>query len=176
MYFMLLDIQRANADLFFRLTSKGLEACEKVNSLAIDTMRSMVTVAHRDAVGVMPDRKQVEAATGEARSALPSPEKAQSYARELFEIASDVQAEVAKWTQEQIGSQQETMRTWADQVRMVSGSAARAAEQLSGTVRQGVEQASDLAERGAQDAAAATEAMSKTARRATEQSPGASRH
>jgi Phasin protein len=174
MTFMFLDIQRANADLFFRLTAKGIEAWEKLNALAVDTMRSTLTVAHRDAVGVLPDRRQVQAATDEARSALPSPEKAQSYAHELFEIASDIQAEVANWTQEQIGSQQETMRTWADQLRMVSGSATRAAEQFSGTVRQGVEQASDLAKRGAQDAAAATETMSKTARRAAEHS--SSRH
>jgi gas vesicle protein len=146
----------------------------------------MMTVAHRDTVNALSENRQDQTPGLEGASALPSPEKAETYTRQLFNIASDVQSELARWTQEQIGAQQETMRTWADQVGKASTSVARAAEQYSGTVQQagqqGSEQMSDMAERGGQETSAMADAMSRSARRVGEQvsnsSPGstASKH
>jgi len=174
MYSMIFDFQLANADLFFRLASKSIDVLEKGTAMAVDATRSMVTVAQRDTMGALAERKHTEegpeqATWSAARAALPSPEKAQSYAREMFNIASDVQAELARWTREQLGAQQETMRTLADQVGIVSDSAARTADQFSGMIRQGAENVSSIAERGARDAAATSEEMSRAAQRTAEQ-------
>ena len=176
MYFTFIDVQRANADLFCRLASKGIEAFEKTMALTSDAMRSMVNVAHRDALGVATDRRQDETVPEQIAAALPSPEVAEQYSRQLFDIASDMQAEVVKWTQEQIGAQQERMRAWADQAGRATGAVSRAAEQFSRTAQEGVQQTTELAERGAREAASMTEAMSKTARRGVEQSTSASKH
>jgi hypothetical protein len=167
------DVQRANAEALYRLASKSIEAYEKLTALEVDTMRSMMTAAHRDAATALSEHKQDQSQRQEMASALPSPEKAEAYTRELFDIASDVQAELARWTQEQIGAQQETLRAWVDQVGRASTSVAHAAERFSGTVQQAVQQsakqASETTERSAQETSATADAMSKAARRAEEQ-------
>lgn len=173
MYSTLLDMQMANADLFFRLASKSIDAFERASSLTVDSTRSMVGVAHRDTVGVIAERKRDVDSGHNPLEFLPSPEQAQSYARQLFDIASGVQAELADWTRQQIGRQQETMRSVADQFGKLSDSAARTADQYSGLMRQGADNVSNIAERGARDTAATAEDISKTARRATEQGSGA---
>ena len=177
MYSTIFDFQLANADLFFRLAAKSIDVYEKGSSMAVDATRSMIDVAQRDTVGVLAERRQAERAPEDAtwsaaRAALPSPEKAQSYARELFNVAFDIQSELARWTREQLGAQQETIRTLADQVGVVSDSAARTADQFSGMIRQGAENVSNIAERGVRDAAASAEDMSKAAQRTAEQTSG----
>jgi Phasin protein len=176
MYFALMDIQRANADLFFRLTSKSIDAFETVMATTFDAMRSMVSVAHRDSLGVLNNRRQEEKVTEQLTSNLPSPQTAVTYTRQLFDIASDVQGEVARWSQEQIEAQRERMRTWADQVEKVSGSAAQAVEQFSEKMQQTAQESSDIAERSAREAAAASQTMNKSARRAAKHGHAASKH
>jgi hypothetical protein len=176
MYSALLAVQRANADLFFRLASKSIEAFEKTTAMTFDAMRSMVTVADRDGLRALSDRKQEETVVEQLSSDLRSPQTAGSYTRQLLDLASNVQLELARWTQEQIGAQHERMRTWADQVEKVSGSTAQAVEQFSGQIRQTVRENSDIAERSARDAAAATETMTKSARRAAENHRPTSKH
>jgi hypothetical protein len=169
MYSMIWDLQRANANLFFRLASKSIDAFQKTTELAVDATRSAVSVAQQDADRVLAEQRREASQSRQVPPAFPSPDVAQSYARELFDIASEVQAGLAQWTREQIGAQQETMRTFADQVGRVSDTAAKTADEFSGIMRQNVQNVSSIAERGARDAAAATEEVGKAARRSGEQ-------
>jgi hypothetical protein len=197
MYSALFEAQRANAELFFRLTCKGIDAFGKMTELAVDSARSTVAVAQQGAVGAISDRGQQEPTAQEIAAALPSPEKAETCTRELFGIASDLQTEVARWTQEQIAAQQQAMRTLIDQmgyatrvaerfsgaaresIEHTSGAASRAAEQFSGALRQSTDQMSDATSRaagqvsgamqqGAQEAASAEKSSGPSDRQSNE--------
>ena len=171
MYSTFWNLQQANANLFFKLASKGIDVFKTTTDLAAEASRSMMNAAHEDAERVAAEQRRADTRPDLIAAAFPSPDKAQSYAREMFELACDVQAGLAQWTREQLGAQQESMRTLAEQVGRVSDSAARTADEFSGVIRQNAENVSSLAERSARDArdTASTVAEAGKTGRQTEQ-------
>jgi len=166
--------QKANVETLFGLTNKAFEGVEKLVELNLQVAKT--------ALGEVSDNAQAALSVKDAQELLslqtallqPTAEKAASYSRHLYEIASSTNAEVVKVAETQIAELQAKFASVIDSaaknapagtenaVALVK-SAVAAATNAFESVQKAAKQASDVAEA---NFVAATEAATKTTKAA----------
>src|SRR5580700_2473933 len=171
--------QKANLETLFGLTTKAFEGVEKLVELNLQVVKSTLAESQENAQRALSAKGPQELLALQASLAQPVAEKALSYGRHLYEIASATQAEFARVAESQYEEQNRKVQALVDNVAKnapagsetavaVMKSAITAANTTYETVHKASKQAVEIAESNFNAAAtAATKAASQAARTAT---------
>ncbi len=186
----LVAMQKAHVDLYFDLAGKVVDGMAKMTELNMQVARSALVEAQKNMRNALSVTQPSELSTLPAAVTAPVPEKIQSYAHDVLEIASGVLAEFNRVAQAQASAYDERLQTLVDEVgkSAPAGSEAAVAAWKSAiastssfydTMQRSYEQATQAVQSNvaaATEAAteAGTEAVPKAARRAAEQPPAGS--
>ena len=153
----ILAAHRANVETLFGLTNKAFEGVEKLVELNLQVAKTALSEAADTTAAALSVKDAQELLTLQAALLQPSAEKAASYSRHLYDIASSTGAEVAKVAESQMADAQKAFASVVDNaaknapagtenaVALVK-SAVAAANNAFESVQKAVKQASDLAE------------------------------
>src|SRR5471030_1145203 len=170
---------KAQFDTLFGLTNKAFEGFQKVLALNLQVVKSTLAESQENAQRVLSVKDAQELLALQASLAQPVAEKAQSYSRQLYEIASATQAELARVAEAQYEEQNRKMQALLDNVTKnapagsetavaVMKSAITAANTTYETIHKASKQAVEIAESNFNAAAtAATKAASQASRTVT---------
>ena len=170
---------KAQFDTLFGLTNKAFEGFQKVLALNLQVVKSTLAESQENAYRALSVKDAQELFALQASLAQPVAEKAQSYSRQLYEIASATQAELARVAEAQYEEQNRKVQALLDNVTKnapagsetavaVMKSAITAANTTYETIHKAGKQAVALAESNFNAAAtAATKAASQASRTAT---------
>jgi phasin family protein len=172
--------QKANMETLFGLTNKAFEGVEKLVELNLQVARTALGEAAENTKAALSVKDAQELLSLQANLLQPSAEKAASYSRHLYEIASSTNAEVVKVAEAQLADIQQKFASVIDSaaknapagtenaVALVK-SAVAAATNAFESVQKAAKQAADVAEANFQAATTATTkaatAATKTAKR-----------
>jgi len=167
--------QKANLETLFGLTNKAFEGVEKLVELNLQVAKTALGEAAEHTKAALSVKDAQELLALQSKLLQPSAEKAASYSRHLYEIASATNAEVVKVAEAQLAEVQEKFASVIDNaaknapagtenaVALVK-SAVAAATNAFESVQKAAKQAADVAEANFQ---AATTATTKAAAKAT---------
>ena len=170
---------KAQFDTLFGLTNKAFEGFEKLIELNLQVVKSTLAEGQENAQRVLSVKDAQELLALQASLAQPVAEKAQSYSRHLYEIASATQAELARVAEAQYEEQNRKVQALLDNVTKnapagsetavaVMKSAITAANTTYETIHKASKQAVEIAESNFNAAAtAATKAASQASRTVT---------
>jgi len=170
---------KAQFDTLFGLTNKAFEGFQKVLALNLQVVKSTLAESQENAQRVLSVKDAQELLALQASLAQPVAEKAQSYSRQLYEIASATQAELARVAEAQYEEQNRKVQALLDNVTKnapagsetavaVMKSAITAANTTYETIHKASKQAVEIAESNFNAAAtAATKAASQASRTVT---------
>jgi len=168
---------KAQFDTLFGLTNKAFEGMEKLLELNLQVVKSTLAESQENTQRALSVKDAQEFVALQASFAQPVAEKALSYGRHLYEIASATQAEFARVAEAQYEEQNRKVQTLVDNVAKnapagsetavaVMKSAITAANTTYETVHKATKQAVEIAESNFN---AAASAASKAASQATAQ-------
>ncbi|QIE30148.1 Phasin protein (plasmid) [Caballeronia sp. SBC1] len=169
---------KAQLDSVFGLTNKAFEGFEKLIELNVQVVKSSLAESQENAQRALSVKDAQGLLELQASLVQPVAEKALSYARHLYEIASSTQAEFARVAEAQYEEQNRKVQTFVDNVAKsapagsesavaVMKSAVTAANTTYETVRKATKQAVEIAESNFNAAAtAATKAATQASRSA----------
>ena len=164
--------QKANVETLFGLTHKAFEGVEKLVELNLQVARAALTETADTTKAALSVKDAQELMALQASLLQPSAEKAASYSRHLYEIATATNAEVVKVAEAQMTAAQKNLHAMIDTatknapagtenaVALVK-SAMAAANNAFESVQKAAKQAADVAE-------ANFTAMTNTAVKATQ--------
>ena len=167
--------QKANLETLFGLTNKAFEGVEKLVELNLQVAKTALSEAQANTEAALSVKDAQELLSLQAALLQPSAEKAASYSRHLYDIATATNAEVAKVAEAQLAEAQGKFAALVDSaaknapagtenaVALVK-SAVAAANNAFESVQKAAKQATDVAEANFQ---AATDAATKTTKAAT---------
>ncbi|TAL95539.1 MAG: phasin family protein [Paraburkholderia sp.] len=169
--------QKANLETLFGLTAKAFEGVEKLVELNLQVVKSTLAESQENAQRALSVKDAQELLALQANLAQPIAEKALSYGRHVYEIASATQAEFARVAEAQYEEQNRKVQSLVENVAKnapagsetavaVIKSAITAANTTYETVHKAAKQAVELAESNFN---AATTAASKAASQAAAQ-------
>jgi len=175
--------QKTNLDTLFGLTNKALESVEKLVELNLQVVKSTIAESQENAQRALSVKDAQELLSLQASLAQPVAEKALSYGRHLYEIASATQAEFARVAEVQYEEQNRKVQALVENVAKnapagsetavaVIKSAITAANTTYETVHKATKQAVEIAESNFNAAAtaaskAASQAAAQVSRSAT---------
>ncbi|SHF42905.1 phasin family protein [Lampropedia hyalina DSM 16112] len=153
----LLAAHKANIEQLFGLTSKAFEGVEKLIELNIQVSREALDDAAKNAQAVLSVKDVQELAALQTSLLQPLAEKAASYSRKLYEIASTNSSEFTKAVEEKASEAQETVNKLVETAAKnapagseasvaVVRSALSAANNAFESVQKTVKQATDVAQ------------------------------
>jgi phasin family protein len=168
---------KAQFDTLFGLTNKAFEGMEKLLELNLQVVKSSLAESQENTQRALSVKDAQEFVALQASLTQPVAEKALSYGRHLYEIASATQAEFARVAEAQYEEQNRKVQTLVDNVAKnapagsetavaVMKSAIAAANTTYETVHKATKQAVEIAESNFN---AAASAASKAASQATAQ-------
>lgn len=169
---------KANIETLFGLTNKAFEGVEKLVELNLQVAKTALGEAAETANAAMSVKDAQELLNLQASLLQPSAEKAASYSRHLYDIASSTQAEVAKVAEAQIADAQQKFAAVVDSmaknapagtenaVALVK-SAVAAANNTFESVQKAAKQAGEIAEANFQAATSTAVKASQTASRSS---------
>src|SRR6202049_2774779 len=164
---------KAQFDILFGLTNKAFEGFEKLIELNLQVVKSTLAEGQENAQRALSVKDAQELLALQASLAQTIAEKAQSYSRHLYEIASSTQAEFARVAEAQYEEQNRKVQALVDNVTKnapagsetavaVMKSAITAANTTYETIHKASKQAVEIAESNFNAAAtAATKAASQ---------------
>jgi phasin family protein len=170
---------KAQYDTLFGLTNKAFEGLEKLFELNLQVVKSTLAESQENAQRVLSVKDAQELLALQASLAQPVAEKALSYGRHLYEIASSTQAEFARVAEAQYEDQNRKVQALVDNVAKnapagsetavaVLKSAITAANTTYETIHKASKQAVEIAESNFNAAAtAATKAASQATAQAS---------
>jgi phasin family protein len=170
---------KAQFDTLFGLTNKAFEGMEKLLELNLQVVKSTLAESQENAQRALSVKDAQELLALQASLAQPVAEKALSYGRHLYEIASSTQAEFARVAEEQYEEQNRKVQTLVENVAKnapagsetavaVMKSAITAANTTYETIHKASKQAVEIAESNFNAAAtAATKAASQATAQAS---------
>jgi phasin family protein len=170
---------KAQLDTLFVLTNKAFEGFQKVLALNLQVVKSTLAESQENAQRVLSVKDAQELLALQTSLAQPVAEKAQSYSRQLYEIASSTQADFARVAEAQYEEQNRKVQALVDNVTKnapagsetavaVMKSAITAANTTYETIHKASKQAVEIAESNFNAAAtAATKTASHASRTAT---------
>jgi phasin family protein len=175
--------QQASLNLVFGLTGKMIEGIEQLAELNCQAIRSTLEETQAHAQQALSVKKPQDWLTLQTGLAAPIAEKAQTYSRQLFEIASATQAEFARLTQVQCESYGRQVQTLVENAARSAppgseavvaawSSAMNATGSLLDTLQKSGQQAVEVAKNNMDVAAAAA---AETGRRAVESASSAAK-
>lgn len=175
--------QKANLETLFGLTAKAFEGVEKLVELNLQVVKSTLAESQENAQRALSVKDAQELLALQASLAQPVAEKALSYGRHVYEIASATQAEFARVAEAQYEEQNRKVQSLVENVAKnapagsetavaVIKSAITAANTTYETVHKAAKQAVELAESNFN---AATTAASKAASQAAAQASRSTR-
>jgi len=169
---------KAQLDTVFGLTNKAFEGFEKLIELNVQVVKSTLAESQENAQRALSVKDAQGLLELQASLVQPVAEKALSYGRHLYEIASSTQAEFARVAEAQYEEQNRKVQSLVDNVAKsapagsetavaVMKSAVTAANTTYETVRKATKQAIEIAESNFNAAAtAATKAATQASRSA----------
>src|SRR6202020_1529382 len=107
---------KAQFDTLFGLTNKAFEGLEKLLELNLQVVKSTLAESQENAQRVLSVKDAQELLALQASLAQPVAEKALSYGRHLYEIASSTQAEFARVAEAQFEDQNRKVQALVDNV------------------------------------------------------------
>jgi phasin family protein len=170
---------KAQFDTLFGLTNKAFQGMEKLLELNLQVVKSTLAESQENAQRVLSVKDAQELLALQANLAQPVAEKALSYGRHLYEIASSTQAEFARVAEAQFEDQNRKVQTLVENVAKnapagsetavaVMKSAITAANTTYETIHKASKQAVEIAESNFNAAAtAATKAASQATAQAS---------
>jgi len=170
---------KAQFDTLFGLTNKAFEAFEKLIGLNLQVVKSTLAESQENVQRALSVKDAQELLALQASLAQPVAEKALSYGRHLYEIASSTQTEFARVAEAQYEEQNRKVQTLVDNIAKnapagsetavaVMKSAITAANTTYETIHKASKQAVEIAESNFNAAAtAATKAATQASRTAT---------
>jgi phasin family protein len=170
---------KAQFDTLFGLTNKAFEGLEKLFELNLQVVKSTLAESQENTQRVLSVKDAQELLALQASLAQPVAEKALSYGRHLYEIASSTQAEFARVAETQYEDQNRKVQALVDNVAKnapagsetavaVLKSAITAANTTYETIHKASKQAVEIAESNFNAAAtAATKAASQATAQAS---------
>ncbi|WP_179402432.1 phasin family protein [Burkholderia guangdongensis] len=170
---------KANLESLFSLTTKAFEGVEKLVELNLQVVKSTLAESQENAQRLLSVKDAQELLALQASLTQPIAEKAMSYGRHVYEIASSTQAEFAKVAEAFYADQQSKVQALVDNVAKNAPagsetavaalkSALNAANTTYETVQKATKQAIEIAETNFNAAAAvATKAATAAAARRT---------
>src|ERR1700687_2195554 len=170
---------KAQFDILFGLTNKAFGGFEKLIELNLQVVKSTLAESQENAQRALSVKDAQELLALQASLAQPVAEKALSYGRHLYEIASSTQAEFARVAEAQYEEQNRKVQTLVENVaknapagsgRAVAAQnpAITAANTTYETIHKASKQAVEIAESNFNAAAtAATKAATQASRTAT---------
>ena len=108
--------QKANLETLFGLTTKAFEGVEKLVELNLQVVKSTLTDGQEHAQRALSAKDAQDLFALHSSLTQPVAEKALSYGRQVFEIASATQAEFVRAAQEQFGEQQRKVQAFVENV------------------------------------------------------------
>ncbi|WP_280192693.1 phasin family protein [Delftia sp. PS-11] len=153
----ILSAQKANIETLFGLTSKAFEGVEKLVELNVTASRAALNEVAQHTQAVLSVKDAQELLALQANLFQPLAEKAASYSRHLYDIASGTSAEFAKAFENQTTELQKNFGALVENTAKnapagsetavaVMKSAVSAANNAFESVQKAVKQATDLAE------------------------------
>jgi phasin family protein len=173
-----LAAHKANVETLFGLTNKAFEGVEKLVELNLQVAKTALSEAADTTVATLSVKDAQELLSLQAALLQPTAEKAASYSRHLYDIASSTGAEVAKAAESQFTDAQKKFASMVDTaaknapagtenaVALVK-SAVAAANNAFESVQKATKQAVDVAEANFQAATSQAVKATQTATRAT---------
>jgi len=170
---------KAQFDTLFGLTNKAFEGFEKLLELNLQVVKSTLAESQENAQRVLSVKDAQELLALQANLAQPVAEKALSYGRHLYEIASSTQAEFARVAEAQFEDQNRKTQTLVENVAKnapagsetavsMMKSAIAAANSTYETINKASKEAVEIAESNFNAAAsAATKAANQATRNAS---------
>ena len=170
---------KAQFDTLFGLTNKAFQGMEKLLELNLQVVKSTLAESQENAQRVLSVKDAQELLALQANLAQPVAEKALSYGRHLYEIASSTQAEFARVAEAQFEDQNRKTQTLVENVAKnapagsetavsMMKSAIAAANSTYETINKASKQAVEIAESNFNAAAsAATKAANQATRNAS---------
>ncbi len=168
---------KANVETLFGLTNKAFEGVEKLVELNLQVAKAALSEAAETSQAALSVKDAQELLALQAALLQPSAEKAASYSRHLYDIASSTNAEVAKVAEAQLADVQKKFAAVVDSaaknapagtenaVALVK-SAVAAANNAFESVQKATKQAVEVAEANFQAATNTAVKASQTASRA----------
>ena len=168
---------KANLETLFGLTNKAFEGVEKLVELNMQVAKTALSEAVESAQAVMSVKDAQELLSLQSALLQPSAEKAASYSRHLYDIATSTQSEVAKVTEAQVADIQAKLTGLVDSavknapagsenvVALVKSAVAAANNAFEG-VQKATKQATDMAEANFTAATKATQTAGRATKRA----------
>lgn len=153
----ILASQKANLETLFGLTNKAFEGVEKLVELNLTASKAALTEAAGTAQAMLSVKDAQELLALQASLFQPLAEKASSYSRHLYEIASGASAELGKTLESQAADAQKKFMSVVDNAAKnapagsetavaVFKSAVAAGSNALESVQKAVKQATDVAE------------------------------
>jgi phasin family protein len=163
--------QKAHMETLFGLTQKAFSGVEKLMELNVEATKAALTDSQKNTTALLSAKDAQELLTLQATLMQPLVEKAASYSRQLYEIASGTGTDFVKASEEQAAEAQQKFMAVVDNVakNAPAGSeqavaamknAVAAATTAMETVQRAVKQATELAESNMQ--ALSSQALSAT--------------
>src|SRR5580704_7223519 len=112
----LVAVQKAHVDLYFDLAGKVVDGMARMTELNMQVARSALVEAQKNMRNALSVTQPSELSTLPAAVTGPVPEKIQSYAHDVLEIASGVLAEFNRVAQAQASAYDERLQTLVDEV------------------------------------------------------------
>ncbi|MFN3303803.1 MAG: phasin family protein [Roseateles sp.] len=172
---------KANIETLFGLTNKAFEGVEKLVELNLQVAKTALSEAADTTAAALSVKDAQELLNLQAALLQPTAEKAASYSRHVYDIASSTGAEVAKVAESQFADAQKTFSTLVDNVAKnapagtenavaLVKSAVAAANNAFESVQKATKQAVEVAESNFQavtsQAVKATQTASRASKRA----------
>ena len=170
--------QKANLETLFGLTNKAFEGVEKLVELNLQVAKTALSEAQANTEAALSVKDAQELLALQSALLQPTAEKAASYSRHLYDIATATNAEVAKVAEAQLAEAQSKFAAVIDSaaknapagtenaVALVK-SAVAAANNAFESVQKAAKQAADVAEANFQAATTSAVKATQTASRAS---------
>ncbi|WP_042886099.1 TIGR01841 family phasin PhaP3 [Cupriavidus necator] len=107
-------VQKANLGHLFTLTNMAFEGFQKLTELNLQTVRTTLAEGQDNAKAVLAGKDLREVFAVQGNLAQPAAEKAVAYARNVYEIASNTQAELSKAVEAQYEQHNRNVQAFVD--------------------------------------------------------------
>jgi phasin family protein len=177
-----LAAHKANVETLFGLTNKAFEGVEKLVELNLQVAKTALAEAADTTTAALSVKDAQELLTLQASLLQPTAEKAASYSRHLYDIASSTGAEVAKAAEAQMADAQAKFAAVVDSaaknapagtenavalVKSAVAAASNAFESVQKATRQAVEVAESNFQAATSQAVKASQSATRSAKRAS---------
>ncbi|NOV26315.1 phasin family protein [Cupriavidus necator] len=149
--------QKSNLSHLFALTNTAFEGFQKLTELNLQAFRTTLTEGQENVEAVLAGKDLREVFAAQGTLAQPAAEKAVAYARHVYEIASNTQAELSKAVEAQYAQHNRNMQVLVDSFVQ---NAPAGSEALTALLQSGVAAASTTYQ-SLQDAAKQTAEVAK---------------